>query len=148
MSDIEEDFSELQAETIFNLQRANEDLANDVHKKLDTLNEKLDTIYLMHLETKKMIENIMPPSGLQKMNNDDNASVSSFASCQSVCNYDAYGCDVMVYGKGLFPVYRKNGTDKLFTMRNDGSFKPLSPAQKIQVDNYQQQQGTMNCEEL
>lgn len=125
----QEDFNELQSETIFTLQSENNDLKQNLHAKVDVIYQELQ-------EIKELIKSMAPPSTLRLSKPDaDCVSVSSFGSVQSKSEYTSVNSFVTVHGKGDFPVYKRISNGKLFTLRDDGCFKPLSPAQKNQLED-------------
>lgn len=124
----QEDFNELQSETIFTLQTENNDLKQNLHAKVDVIYQELQ-------EIKELIKSIAPPSSLRFNNNAECSSVSSFGSVQEASEYIALNMVVTVHGKGDFPVFKRSSNGKLFTRREDGCFKILSPAQKNQLED-------------
>jgi hypothetical protein len=118
----QEDINEQQSEFIFKLETENNDLKQNMHAKIDT-------IYAEMLEMKAMIQFLIPPSGM-RMEADDSVSVSSIGSCQSESEYTPNNQQVTVIGKGVYPVFVKCSDGKLFSHREDGSFKRLSALQE------------------
>ena len=133
----QEEFNELQTETIYELQNEVKDLKENLHVKIDTIYHEMQ-------EMKTLIQSLVPPSGLRQQHQDTHSvssRTSSLASCQEDSQYEETGAIVNVRGTGDFPVVKKRGTTRLFTRRAEGFYKPITPAQHRQYDEYMEEMG-------